>query len=64
MKDLFERTVPTYSVRFASDLSVPRVNQTRFGLRNINCEGPVIWNHLPNNIKSGDSLILSSLFTV
>ena len=55
MKDLFQRNVSNYNLRSINDLTVPRVNQTTFGLKSIHYEGAVIWNHLPNNIKNADS---------
>ena len=41
MKELFMRNESTYSLRSYNDLSVPRVNQTNFGLRSIRYEGSV-----------------------
>ena len=51
LKDLFERNVPVYSLRTASDLPVPKVNQTTSALRDIRCEGAVMRNHLPITLK-------------
>ena len=56
MKQLFQLNESRYSSRRPLDLIVPRVNQTRFGLRSIRYEGAKIWNHLPNSIKSAENL--------
>ena len=56
MKDLFHRNVATYSLRSSNDLSVPRVNQTTFGLRRIRYEGAVLLNHLPRHIKTAENI--------
>ena len=56
MKQLFQLNESRYSSRRPLDLIVPRVNQTRYGLRSIRYEGARIWNHLPNLIKSAENL--------
>ena len=56
MKELFIRNESTYNLRLYNDLSVPRVNQTTFGLRSIRYEGSVMWNHLPNNVKNAGNI--------
>ena len=56
MKDLFHRNVSTYSLRSSNDLLLPRVNQTTFELCSIRYEGTVIWNHLPEHIKTAESI--------
>ena len=56
MRDLFHRDVSTYSLRSSNDLSVPRVNQTTFGLRSIRYEGAVMWNHLPKHFKTAENI--------
>lgn len=56
MKDLFQLSESRYSSRRPQDLAVPRVNQTRYGLRSIRYEGAKIWNHLPNSLKSAQNL--------
>ena len=55
MKEFLKKTF-SYKLRSSDDLLVPRVNQTIFGLGNIRYEGAVLWNHLPKNIKSSDTL--------
>ena len=56
MKELFQKNSFSYNLRSSDDLLVPRVNQTIFGLKSIRYEGAVLWNHLPKNIKSSDTL--------
>ena len=56
MKELFIRNESTYNLRSCNDLSVPRINQTTFGLRSIRYEDSVMWNHLPNNIKNAGNI--------
>ena len=56
MKKLSQLNESRYSSRRPLDLIVPRVNQTRYGLRSIRYEGAKIWNHLPNSIKSTEDL--------
>ena len=56
MKDIFQVQQSTYSTRRPNNIKVPRVNQTTFGTRSIRYEGAKIWNHLPNSLKSADTL--------
>ena len=56
MKEFFQKYSFFYNLRSSDDLSIPRVNQTTFGLKSIRYEGAVLWNHLPKNIKSSDTL--------
>ena len=56
MDEIFVRNKASYSSRRPLDLTVPRVNQTNFGSKSITYEGAKLWNHLPNSIKSADSL--------
>ena len=56
MKDIFQIQQSTYSTRRPYNIKVPRVNQTTFGTRSIRYEGAKIWNHLPNSLKSAETL--------
>ena len=56
MKDIFQVQQSAYSSRRPHNIPVPRVNQTKFGTESIRCEGPRIWNHLPDSIKSAENL--------
>ena len=38
------------------DLFVPRVNQTTYGLHSLRYHGALLWENLPNNAKTADSL--------
>ena len=57
MSEIFKLNNSSYSSRRPYDLKIPRVNQTTFGLKSVKCEGARLWNHLPNMIKSAESLI-------
>ena len=56
MKDIFQVQQSAYSTRRPCNIKVPRVNQTIFGTRSIRYEGAKIWNHLPNSLKSAETL--------
>ena len=56
MKDIFQVQQSAYSTRRPCNSKVPRVNQTTFGTRSIRYEGAKIWNHLPNSLKSAETL--------
>ena len=56
MKDIFQVQQSAYSTRRPYNIKVPRVNQTAFGTRSIRYEGAKIWNHLPNSLKSAETL--------
>ena len=56
MKDIFQVQQSAYSNRRPCNIKVPRVNQTTFGTRSIRYEGAKIWNHLPNSLKSAETL--------
>ena len=56
MKDIFQVQQSAYSTRRPYKMKVPRVNQTAFGTRSILYEGAKIWNHLPNSLKSAETL--------
>ena len=56
MNKIFVKSCSRYSCRRPHNLMVPRVNQTKFGLKSIQYEGAKLWNHLPNSIKSAENL--------
>ena len=56
MNKIFVKSCSRYSSRRPHDLMVPRVNQTKFGLKSIQYEGAKLWNHLSNSIKSAENL--------
>ena len=56
MKDIFQVQQSAYSTRRPHNIKVPRVNETTFGTRSIRYEGTKIWNHLPNSLKSAETL--------
>ena len=51
MNEIFTLNRSLNSSRRPYNLMVPRINQSTFGLRSIQYEGPRIWNHLPDDIK-------------
>ena len=56
MKELFIPRNSTYALRGSQNLSVPRVNQTTYGLKSIRYQGPKIWNSLPADFHKASSL--------
>ena len=56
MKDIFQVQQSAYSARRPYNIKVPRVNQTTFGIRSIRYEGAKILNHLPNSLRSAETL--------
>ena len=56
MKGIFQVHQSAYSTRRPYNIKVPRVNQTTFATRSIQYEGAKIWNHLPNSLKSAETL--------
>ena len=56
MKDMFQVQQSAYSTRRPYNKTVPRANQTTFSTRSIRYEGAKIWNHLPNSLKSAETL--------
>ena len=56
MKDIFQVQQSAYSTRRLYNMKVPSVNQATFGTRSILYEGAKIWNHLPNLLKSAETL--------
>ena len=56
MKANFQVQLSAYSTRRPYNMKVRRVNQTTFDTRSILYEGAKIWNHLPNSLKSAETL--------
>ena len=56
MKDIFQVQQSADSTRRPYNIKMPRVNQTTFGTRSIRYQGAKIWNHLPNSLKSAETL--------
>ena len=56
MKAIFQVQQSAYSTRRPYNMKVRRVNQTTFDTRSILYEGAKIWNHLPNSLKSAETL--------
>ena len=45
-----------YSSRRPLNLFVPRINQTTYGLRSFRYQGTILWNSLPEEIKTASNL--------
>ena len=45
-----------YILRGSQNLSVRRVHTATYGLRSIRHEGTRLWNRLPDNLKTADSI--------
>ena len=45
-----------YSSRGPLNLFVPRINETTYGLRSFRYQGTVLWNSLPEGIKTASNL--------
>ena len=58
MKDIFQVQQSEYSTRGPYNIKLSRVNETTFGTRSIRYEGAQIWNHLPNSLKSAETLAI------
>ena len=56
MKELFIPRNSTFALRGSQNLSVPRVNQTTYGLKSIRYQGPKIWNSLPADFHKASYL--------
>ena len=56
MKDIFQVRSSNYSSRNPNNLAHYRPNQVTFGTHSLKFLGPQIWNCLPNELKSAESL--------
>ena len=56
MKDLLIPRQNHYSLMGSQNLSVSRVHTTAYGLRSVRCEGPRLWNRLPENLMISDPI--------
>ena len=56
MKDIFQVRSSNYSSRNPNNLAHYRPNQVTFGIHSLKFLGPQIWNCLPNELKSAESL--------
>ena len=64
MKDIFQIRTSNYSSRNPNNLIHYRANQVTFGTNSLKSLGPRIWNCLPEELKSVNSLnIFKSLIT-
>ena len=56
MNYIFKKSINRSSSRSPNNIEVPRVNQATFGTNSLKSLGPKVWNSLPENIKSSESL--------
>lgn len=56
MKELFKKSNHRTSERLKHNIDVPKYNQIRFGKNSLRVLGPMLWNSLPNEARSTNSL--------
>ena len=56
MKDIFQKTIFRTSERLKFNLKSQKYNQVKYGKKSLRVLGPILWNSLPNQIKSSNSL--------
>ena len=56
MKNIFHRSVNRTSERFKFNIQSQTFNQVKFGKNSLRVLGPILWNSLPNNVKSLQSI--------
>lgn len=56
INDILEPRPSTYPSRKPNDLYVPSFNQKTFGLNSFRVQGPKVWNTLPEDVKTAQSL--------
>ena len=56
MKDIFKKPSNRTSARFEFNIQSQRFNQVKFGRNSLRVLGPILWNSLPNNVKSIQNL--------
>ena len=56
MKTIFKKPSNRASNRLKHNIYLPKHNQATFGTKSLRVLGPKLWNTLPENIKSADSL--------
>ena len=57
MKNIFYKSNSRSSERLKFNIQTQRYNQAKFGKNSMRVLGPILWNSLPNTIKSSQSLI-------
>ena len=56
MQNIFMKSINRISPRYPNNLNVPQVNQSNYGTKSLRVLGPKIWNELPEEIKSAETL--------
>ena len=62
MKEIFQKSSFRTSERLKFNIKVHSYNQTRFGKNSLRFVGPMLWNSLPNEVKSITTLPKFKLF--
>ena len=57
LRSLLEERTTAYNLRGAQKLNQPRVTTTSYGLQSFRYAAPQVWNTLPDNIRTSESLI-------
>ena len=50
--NFFERQTTNYNLRDDNKLKQPNFKTVTYGFRSISCQGPILWNKLPNDVKN------------
>ena len=48
----FEKVTATYNLRNDNKLKQSNFNTITYGFKSIACQGPILWNNLPNHAKN------------
>ena len=62
MKNIFTKSQLRRSKRFTYNLDVPRRNRKQFGTKSLSVLGPIVWNLLPNEMKSAQSIDIFKMY--
>jgi hypothetical protein len=50
--NFFERLTTNYNLRDDNKLKQPNFNTITYGYRSISCQGPILWNKMPSDVKN------------
>ena len=62
MKDIFSKSINRSSKRFCNNLKSVKVEKVTYGKRSLRFIGPILWNSLPQDIKSLNDINKFKLF--
>ena len=57
LRSLMEQQTTAYNLRGNLKFDLPRVTTTSYGLQSFRYAAPRVWNTLPDNIRTSESLI-------